>query len=129
MCRQCDEQIDIIWEKLAVGQSYETPDQRRSASFQIIRIETDKMCITPQNISINKDAFKATLHFLLANNHGQLSPCEIRSNNRLENAGPLCRASRSSNGGVRCINYILPVLKCFGIVKIDSCRPNKVYYL
>lgn len=101
MCRQCDEQIDIIWVQLAVGQSYETPDQRRASPFRIIKIETDKIYVAPQNITINKNAFKATFHYLTANNHDQRYPCEIRSNNKVENAGPLCQASRSYNSGVR----------------------------
>jgi hypothetical protein len=129
MCRQCEEQADIIWEQLTVGLSYLTPDQRRASPFQIIKVESDKICIAPQNICINKDAFKAALHYLLAHGHDQHSPCEIRSNNNWENAGPLCQESRSYNGGVRCINYILPILKFFGVVDINPQRPNKAWIM
>jgi hypothetical protein len=129
MCQQCEKTIDDMWRKLQVGQTFKTPDLYRGIDFQISKKDTDQLEISPQNISINKSAFLATVHYLRINDHDMDSPCEIRSSNNRSTAGPLCIAARDQNSNIRCINYILPILQKNVVVGINPVRPNSTWLL
>lgn len=130
MCMSCKIDIDDVWLNLSPGQGFKTPDNMKGSNFtvqskdsEIIKIRTKRGTAVP----ISRQAFENTLHHLRIHNHYLDNPCEIRSNNDRELAGPLCVASRDGNRNVRCINYILPILESFGIVVTDGKRPNKTW--
>ncbi|MBC7206059.1 MAG: hypothetical protein H5U27_06050 [Methyloversatilis sp.] len=116
--------IDAIWHLIGDGQRYAThgaPD----IDFEILH-ETDRpfVRIVPHDIRIARAAFVVALQFLIENGHDRLSPCEVVSDDDLRRTGLLCRATRDANGGVRCIDYILPILAQQRIVAIEvtACR-------
>jgi hypothetical protein len=125
MCDQCEKLINKIWPKLEEGKRYRTPDLYKGKDFYIKEITRQGFKIVPQNISVTRDVFLSSLHYLIQNRHNFRNQCEIRSSNSGKTAGPLCLASRAKNSNVRCINYILPILQTFQIVGIDPVRPNK----
>jgi len=127
MCNICEQQIEDMWGLLTIGQDFRTPDLQRGNNFHISNVEDTGITIMPQNISISRDAFKKAIHYLRSHEHYADNPCEIRSNNDSNLSGPLCKESREVNKNVRCINYILPILKKYGIVEIDGRRPNKTW--
>ncbi len=127
MCRSCDVHIDGVWSHLSVGQTYRTPDAAAGVSFEISDVTPTNIEILPQKIRISRQAFSAALHYLRSNRHDREHPCEIRSNNNPNLAGPLCREARPHNNNVRCINYILPALAQFRIVGIGSAQPNTTW--
>ena len=129
MCERCQKIVNRIWHKLQIGKVYQTPDRYKGKEFCIETITSQKIGINPQKVFITKDSFLAALHYLVQNNHNFENPCEIRSSNSREAAGPLCLASRDTNSNVRCINYILPILQDFQIVEIDPGRPNKTWLI
>ena len=129
MCQICNKEIDRIWNDLAEGHVYRTPDRINGVDFKIEEKATDKIKIKPQNISISKKSFLATVHYLLKNKHFEKKPCEIGSSNSRPKSGPLCIVSRDQSSNVRCINYILPILQKNQVVGIDSARPNKTWLL
>lgn len=130
MCDLCRIRIDKIWKKLATDQRFNTPSER--ANFYINNIAHNRVIIITENntrINIQKEAFAATLNYLISNGHNIENPCEIRSNNDPQLAGPLCTAARQENNNIRCINYILPILAQYQMVGIDGTRPNKTWFL
>lgn len=127
MLIQPKDDVDMIWKSIKQGDTYKTPDRSRGVAFTIDHIEDDQIHILPQKIDIRKKAFIATLEYLQAENYTTVHRCEIKSNNDMKKAGPLCQASRRENNGVRCINYIVPILKEYGIVDCDGDRPNTVW--
>lgn len=129
MCNICEQQIEDVWSFMAIGQNFRTPDLQRGNNFHIANVEDNRIAIMPQNVSIYRDAFKRAIHYLRAHEYYADNPCEIRSNNDSNLSGPLCKESREGNENVRCINYILPILRTCGIVEIDGRRPNKTWLL
>ena len=129
MCQICENRVNGVWESLKVGQSFRTPDLYKGANFSIKEKFSNKIKISPQNVSISKKSFSSTIHFLLENKHSFNNPCEVRSSNDRSSAGPLCIVSRDQNSNVRCINYILPILQENRLVGIDQGRPNKTWLL
>jgi hypothetical protein len=127
MCSSCDVQIDGVWTHLAVGQSYTTPDAIAGVPFTISRLAANSIQISPQGVTVTREAFSDALHYLRANRHDQHNPCEIRSSDDPVLAGSLCSAARSRNANVRCINYVLPVLAALSIVGTGSARPNTAW--
>jgi hypothetical protein len=121
------EAVDLIWRSFKQGDTYTTPDKLKGVPFTISLIEHDRIHILPQNLSIQRNAFVATVEYLQQNEHTPGKRCEIRSNNDRIKAGPLCQASRKENGNIRCINYIVPILKKFGVVDCDGNQPNTVW--
>lgn len=129
MCERCKKIIDKIWPKMQTGRRYRTPDLYKGKDFFIEEKSNQKIKIKPQNVSITKESFLASLHYLIQNEHHFENQCEIRSSNSREEAGALCLVSRDENSNVRCINYILPILQNFQIVGIDPVRPNKTWLI
>jgi len=129
MCERCEKTISKLWVGLQPGEMYSTPDLARGKVFSVHEKSVGGIRIDPQNMSITKEAFMATVHYLAENRHYSDNECEIHSSNSRENAGPLCRAARDKNHNVRCINYILPILQKFQIVGIDPARPNKTWLM
>ena len=129
MCERCKKIMNKIWPKLQVGRCYRTPDLYKGKDYCIEEKSTQRIKITPQNISITKASFLATLHYLIQNEHHFKNQCEIRSSNSRQTAGPLCLAARDKNANARCINYILPILQNSQIVGIDPVRPNKTWLI
>jgi len=127
MCDFCENALDEVWPQLNQQKQYSTPDSIKGKPFSIYQISPENIKIVPQNITISRNAFAAAIHYLLENQHNLDHPCEIRSSNSREQAGPLCIAARDQNSDVRCINYILPILQNFNIVELDSGRPNKTW--
>ncbi len=129
MYKDCEKEINEIWEKLNEGDTFRTPDDLKGVYYTINQKGTDKIQILPQKVTIQRKAFVEALYFLVLNNHYEKNKCEIRSNNDKEMAGPLCLASRNANNNVRCINYIIPILKKYGLVEFSGKRPNKVWII
>ncbi len=129
MCQQCEETIADVWSKLQVGQTFKTPDLYRGVDFHISKKDSNKLKISPQEVSINKAAFVAAVHYLRANDHDMDSPCEIRSSNSRSTAGPLCIATRDQINNVRCVTYILPILQKSVVVGVNPVRPNSTWLL
>jgi hypothetical protein len=128
MCISCAIHIEDIWLELKLGrQDYRTPDHNVGEVFSITEVNEKNIHIKPQNITISKESFISALHYLRANHHGRANPCEIKSSNDREHAGPLCRAARDKNNDVRCINYILPILRNYGLVGISGNQPNSTW--
>ena len=129
MCRSCEAKIDEIWEKININQEFITPDRAVGRKYILEDIEPTEIRIRPQNIKINKKAFVSTVHYLLENKHDSNNSIIINSNNNPIKAGPLCIVSRTENGGIRCVNYIIPILNLYGIVGVYSGRPNKAWLI
>jgi hypothetical protein len=129
MCNLCEDIVNAIWQNIATGQTFRTPDSTRSKTYRISGLEDNHIYITPQKIEISRESFEKAIHYLKTNEHYANNPCEIRSNNDSSIAGPLCRASRGFNHNVRCINYVLPILKAHGIVEINGSSANKTWVL
>jgi hypothetical protein len=127
MCCCCDVTIDGVWTHLAVGQAYATPDGIAPVPFSISHLDLSGIRISPQGVTITREAFSDALHYLRTNRHDQHNPCVIRANNDPALAGPLCNAARMRNANVRCISYVLPVLAALGIVATRSARPNTAW--
>lgn len=121
--------IEQVWDNLRVGDRFKTPDDQKGVYFSISRISSDMISIRPQGIAITRSAFEAALNYLWENNCHAGNKCEIMSKNDRREAGPLCQASRDENNNVRCINYIVPILKANGIVDFSGDRPNKVWFV
>lgn len=116
-----------VWNNLRVGDRFKTPDKARGVEFIISKIGHDHIFIQPQGISISPKAFQSALEYLSAIGSHSGNRCVIRSSNDKEAAGPLCKATRAKNGHVRCINYIVPILKAQGLVEFSGDRPNTVW--
>ena len=130
MCMSCRIDIDDVWLNLSPGQAFKTPDNMKGSHFSVQSTGSEIIMIRTKRggeVPISRQAFENTLHYLRSHNHYLDNPCEIRSNNDRELAGPLCVVSRDGNGNIRCINYILPILESFGIVVTDGKRPNKTW--
>ena len=129
MCQYCEIHIDGVWLHLKQGQEFKTPDKIKSAAFSISLIDGNKIRIEPQGIHISRKSFVASVHYLRIHNHYKDNPCRLDSNNDPALAGPLCMASREANHSVRCINYILPILKSLDIVGLKGDRPNSTWLI
>ena len=129
MCNQRAQLTEKTWARLAVGQEYRTPDARAGANFTITNFNENLITIEPQNITISRAAFDATIGYLLTQNHYLPNPCKVQSSNSPQQSGPLCSTSRAVNNNIRCINYILPLLSAAAIVGIGSKRPNTTWLL
>jgi len=129
LCEFCDSIVEAVWLNLLVDQEYRTPDRHRGVDFIISDINIDSLKILPQAVTIKKAAFSSAIHYLRIHHHDMDLPCEIRSSTDRASAGPLCLAARSENYGVRCINYILPILHMSGVVGINPSQPNKAWLL
>ena len=136
--------INSIWDRVAEGQPYRTPDNAKGASFTIVHLAPDFITIRTagkparnilgSNVDITRTSFVAALEYLYTHLHSVDNPCDIASNNTTRLAGPLCVAGRTPNGNTRCINYILPILKHFNLVGIDGRRTqahplNSTWYI
>jgi len=127
MCSSCEIRIADVWLRLRDGQVYRTPDYRQGAMFTIDQLSPDSITITPQDVRVFRHSFSDALHYLRSYDHHPSNPCEVRSNDDPNLAGPLCRSARAQNKGVRCINYILPILQNHGLVGIACDQPNKTW--
>lgn len=122
--------IDSIWARAAEPRQLLTPDDSVAKSFDITASSESTITITTEggsNLVLERAAFHATLRYLILNRHGEGNPCEIRSNDVYERAGPLCQASRDVNSRTRVINYIAPILADVGFITINGNRPNSVW--
>lgn len=129
MCSSCDIQIDGVWSRLHINQTYVTPDEKRGTIFRKTSIDDKTLKISPQNIFIKRFAFSAVLHYLRKNRHDHTNPCRIGSNKDPAFSSPLCLVAREKNNNVMCINYILSVLDTLKIVDINGSRPNTAWVL
>ena len=129
MCDSCRVRIDDVWLHLQQKQTFQTPDHLVGVMFSIDLVGPGAISIVPQNVQITRLSFIDTLHYLRKNHHHTLNPCQIGSNNNSDSAGPLCNAARDNNGGVRCINYILPILQNSGLVGIGCNQPNTTWLI
>lgn len=129
MCVQCEARVSSLWRGLAVGQVFMTPDHINGREFEVSQVNPDSIEIPPQAIAISQAAFVAALAHLFHNAHGIENPCLVGSSNSATDSGPLCTSSRLENNGVRCINYILPVLQRWGVVGIHGGRSNSTWLL
>lgn len=126
MCNTCTQNINAVFQNLAMGQTFNTPDNRRHRPFTISAINENSITIVPQRngLIIPRAAFEGALHYLVANNHIANHICEIRSSNTLR------RAARAQNRNVRCINYILPILAQNNLIGINGgINPNTTWLL
>lgn len=126
--------LEQQWSTISSDTALDTPSER--SSFIIDEATHDAVRITTNggtSMSIRRAAFEAVLLYLLEHGHHSTGrPCEIRSNQTYESAGPLCRAARDANqpnsGGTMVITYVLPILKAMGLVEIDhESRPGTTW--
>ena len=73
--------VHKIWDILRVGDKFKTPDNIKGTDFTISKIDSNRIVISPQKITINRKAFEAALDYLRDNNHNAWNRCEIMSNN------------------------------------------------
>jgi hypothetical protein len=122
--------LRAVWPQLSARRSYQTPDNSVSKAFDVTNSTEDFIAIRTDGgstLNIYRPAFGAALRYLLENRHVAGNPCEIRSNQIANEAGPLCIATRSVNNGTRVINYIAPLLENVGIVATQGTRPNLIW--
>jgi hypothetical protein len=99
-------------------------------AFHIRSITTNEVQITTEAgspLTIQRAAFLEAIRYLVLHGHDRTNPCEIRSNQHAENAGPLCIVTRSVNSNTRVINYIVPILTAVGILDLSGARPNTTW--
>lgn len=126
--------INNLWIKLKINDSFRTPDNQNGKQFRIKTRGTHHIVITTNDgngsdVKITQDAFITTLDYLVTHKHRENNKCEIDSNNNPRLSGPLCTTSRQENNNIRCINYILPILKKFNLVDIDGRRKNTTWLI
>ena len=122
--------VSGVWIQASQRQALSTPDKHVSRQFQVVVADGTRITIQTEGgspIAITREAFVAAVQYLAEHGHDVRNPCEIRSNQLAESAGPLCAVTREQNGGTRVINYIAPILASVGLVAIDSDRPNSVW--
>lgn len=122
--------IDSIWPAVSSSRPLLTPDHSAPSSFTVVASNADTTTISTEQgtrLILERAAFHATLRYLAEHGHGLENPCEIRSNNVYDDAGPLCRAARDANNRTRVINYIIPMLADVGLVRVNGARPNTVW--
>jgi hypothetical protein len=127
--------LDGVWKDIATvchsGVELETPAEK--STFTVKEVRADELVITlksKETMRIGKAAFEGALSYLLAHGHHTGARCEIRSSAKYEDAGPLCRATRTN--GTRNSTYVLPILKKMGLVDIDpgtSTRVSTAWYI
>jgi hypothetical protein len=122
--------LSHVWPTIGSLTRLETPDDAVGRGFKIanfgqeaVRIETE----AGSPITIQRVAFLEALRYLLKHGHDTEHPCEIRSNQVAEQAGPLCAATREVNGNTRVINYIVPILVEVGLLGVSGTRPNTTW--
>ena len=119
-----------IWPSIAALTGLKTPDDEVGRSFAIANHSENFVVICTEEgskIKINREAFAEALLYLIEYKHGSSNPCEIRSSQILDKAGPLCKATRTLNGGTRVISYIVPILVSVGFLGVSGVRPNAVW--
>lgn len=119
-----------IWPSIGPLTDLVTPDDEAGRRFTIENRSEDLVIIRTEqgsSIKVNRAAFEEALLYLVENKHGNSNPCEIRSSQIFDKAGPLCRATRALNGGTRVISYIVPVLVSVGLLGVSGTRPNTVW--
>ena len=122
--------LDAVWSQICEPRKLSTPDASTGRSFSVVNSDQSSVSISTEGGSamrIQREAFLAALRYLASHQHNQNNPCEIRSNQLAEEAGPLCQATRAVNSGTRVINYIIPMLAITGLVEVRSSRPNAVW--
>jgi hypothetical protein len=125
-----DMTLATLWPLLSQRGTYQTPDNSVFKEFDVMSSNDGFVVIRTEGgstINITRAAFGAGIRYLLENRHGAKNPCEIRSNQNANEAGPLCMATRSVNNGTRVINYIAPMLERAGIVATQGTRPNLIW--
>jgi hypothetical protein len=124
--------MDSTWRAASALRQLSTPDSSVARSFMISASTIGTISITTERgseLTLERAAFHATLRYLILNGHGVDNPCEIRSNDVYESAGPLCQAARDANNRTRVINYIVPILADLGFVALNGERPNSVWLI
>ena len=132
MSQAIREAINAKFSDLKIETRLRTPDIASDKWFSITEIDLDKIKITLNSgspFNISKESFYKVMLYLIQNNHNYENSITINSDNNHQLAGPLCIAARKDNNNIRCINYILPILKEFGFVEILGTRPNTCWYL
>ena len=122
--------LSSIWGRIINLTNLRTPDNAVGRNYTIRSVTQDFVEIQTEDgstLRIQRAAFIETMRYLIANQHTENNTCEIRSNQDREQAGPLCRAARDVNGGTRVINYIVPILAAFEILRVDGNRPNTTW--
>lgn len=122
--------LSTVWSQICEPRKLNTPDSSAGSSFSVVSSDQSSVSIITKGGSpmrIQRKAFFEALRYLVMHQHNKTSPCEIRSNQRAEEAGPLCQATRAANSGTRVINYIVPMLATTGLVSVRSSRPNAVW--
>lgn len=120
-----------ILANIRVGNTFRTPDNASGSEYVVTQVMPDSVSITPgtkaNTLSITKRQLEETYLFLLAHSVTASNPMVIGSNNRWEDASPLCRVARGGSNRQRIVNYILPILAHWNYVQIDGGRPNSVW--
>jgi hypothetical protein len=122
--------LSAVWPQICELRKLSTPDAAVGKSFTVVSFDQSSVDITTEGgspLRIQREAFLEPLLYLVEHQHGQDSPCEIRSNQLDKEAGPLCRATRAVNSGTRVINYIVPMLATTNLVAFRNSRPNAVW--
>jgi hypothetical protein len=127
-----NQHIEEAINDLEIGFEYVTPDNARGVPFSIDAVTADQIRITlnsGNSLVISRLAFFAANDFLHNNSHDVNHPALIGSSNEAEESGLLCAATRAMNNGIRCINYIVPILRQFGVIGFSGIKPNTCWYV
>jgi hypothetical protein len=134
MDKKMDESINVAlsnaWDKIANLKNLKTPDNSVGRSYTINSVTSTTVEIKTNGnstLTIQRTAFIETLRYLVDNQHTITNPCKIGSNQKEDKAGPLCRAARAVNSGMRVINYTVPILTALEILGMNGKRPNTTW--
>lgn len=122
--------LSAVWPAICEPRQLRTPDEKVGKSFSVVGSDQSSAHIVTEGgspIQIQREAFLAALRYLAEHQHNQDNPCEIRSNQLAEKAGPLCQVTRTVNSGTRVINYIAPMLATAGLVTLRGRGLNAVW--
>lgn len=124
---------DTLFQNIAVGQQFRTPDTANGRLFTIVQVRDDAYTVQTQSgnslLTIGRINIERAYQYLLDHDALPESPIAIASDKVWDHAGPLCRAARGRAGTQMIITYILPVLAQLGIVGIGGTRPNTTWII
>jgi len=123
--------LDQCWGILQINLNLVTPDNTFGSQFSITSVSNTSVEITTSGgtpITIYRAAFFAALEYLAQNQHTANNPCQIGCNININQAGPLCVATRNANGvNIMISSYIIPLLAAMNLVDINGNRPNTTW--
>ncbi|AWM79669.1 hypothetical protein DKL61_04505 [Gammaproteobacteria bacterium ESL0073] len=128
---QYREKFLSLWPQLQIGQSFWIVDDI-TKEFWLVDLDDLTIKIRPQNnIKVTKQAFIDVIDYLVAHNHYQELPCDIKIDEVYERSSAIANVARDANPYMKesPLNYILAILKALGIVDVTGVRPNMTWLI